>query len=200
MLDKHHKIKKIKSFGLLAAFLLSAAFAIAVIQPQIVEAGGRADPKCLSNHTYKYITCSDVPANLFPGGQGPQPDKCYLIGVIFTGNAGGVSVQERTCNELDQLYYDNSASIEADCKGDTLNEENCGIVRYLVRFINALSGVVGLVIVSMIIVGGIQYSSAGDDPQKVSAAKTKITNALLALLVFIFMFAFLQWVVPGGIF
>jgi Na+/phosphate symporter len=66
--------------------------------------------------------------------------------------------------------------------------------------INVLSALVGVIVVIMIIVGGIQYSAAGDDPQKVAAAKSKITNALLALFLFIFMYALLQWLVPGGIF
>lgn len=91
---------------------------------------------------------------------------------------------------------------EADCKDENgnLNSSNCGIIRWIQLIINALSGVVGVTIVIMIIVGGIQYSAAGDDPQKVTAAKSKITNALLALFLFIFMFALLQWLVPGGIF
>jgi hypothetical protein len=52
----------------------------------------------------------------------------------------------------------------------------------------------------MVIVGGIQYSAAGADPNKIQAAKHKITNALLALLLFIFGFAIVQWLVPGGLF
>ncbi len=89
---------------------------------------------------------------------------------------------------------------KTDCNDATLSTTNCGIVRYLQIFINALSGLVGIVIVIMMIIGGIEYSAAGNDPQRVSAARSKISNALLALLVFIFMYAFLQWVVPGGIF
>ena len=91
-------------------------------------------------------------------------------------------------------------TVKADCKDDTLDSNNCDIVKRLLNFINILSGLVGVVVVIMIIIGGIQYASAGDDPQKVQGAKKKIANALLALFTFIFMFAFLQWVVPGGLF
>lgn len=90
--------------------------------------------------------------------------------------------------------------IATDCNDATLNASNCGIVRYLIIFINVLSGLVGIVVITMIIIGGIQYSAAGDDPQKIQEAKKKISNALLALVVFIFMYVFLQWIVPGGIF
>ena len=93
-----------------------------------------------------------------------------------------------------------ATQVKAECKDDTLDKNNCGIVGLLVTFINILAGLVGGIVVIMIIVGGIQYSTAGDDPQKVQGAKKKISNALLALFTFIFMFAFLQWVVPGGLF
>ncbi len=89
------------------------------------------------------------------------------------------------------------SEFKSDC--EELDYDNCGIVRYLVEFINILTAIVGIVIVAMIIVGGVQYSAAGDNPQAVQAAKGKITNALLALVVFIFTSAFLQWIVPGGV-
>lgn len=97
-------------------------------------------------------------------------------------------------------YIRNIAAVNADCESANIDKNNCGIVRYLLIFINAMSGLVGVVVIIMIIIGGIQYSSAGSDPQKVQAAKSKITNAVLALAMFIFMFSFLQWIVPGGIF
>ncbi|MCA9330371.1 hypothetical protein KDA11_06990, partial [Candidatus Saccharibacteria bacterium] len=62
-----------------------------------------------------------------------------------------------------------------------------------------LSGMVSLVIVTMVIIGGIQYGASGRDPQKVVAAKGKITNALFALLIYIFLLAILNWLVPGGV-
>lgn len=94
-----------------------------------------------------------------------------------------------------------ATAIVNDCNSSgQLNASNCGIIRYLILFINVLSALVGIVIITMIVWAGIEYSASSDDPQKTAAAKAKITNALLALLVFVFMYAFLQWIVPGGIF
>lgn len=78
-------------------------------------------------------------------------------------------------------------------------EENpiMGWIRFAVNFLSAGAGVV---ITIMVIVGGIQYASAGSNPQAVLAAKKKITSALIALVAFAFLFSFLQWLVPGGIF
>ena len=72
-------------------------------------------------------------------------------------------------------------------------------MEWLVLFVNVLSGMVGVVVVIMIIVGGIQYTASGDDPQAVAKAKGKIYNAVLALVLFIFGFTILQWVIPGGL-
>jgi hypothetical protein len=88
----------------------------------------------------------------------------------------------------------------ADCT-KTSNSGDCNqIYFYINEAINFLSAGVGIVVVAMIIVGGIQYASAEDDPARVSAARTRVTNALLGLVAYIFLFGFLQWLVPGGIF
>ena len=85
---------------------------------------------------------------------------------------------------------------------DTLKKcvQNNKIVTDLQDIVNALSAGVGIIVVAMIIVGGIQYSMAGANPQAITAAKQRITNALIALFAYIFIFAFLQWLIPGGIF
>jgi hypothetical protein len=68
------------------------------------------------------------------------------------------------------------------------------------NFINFAAAGVGIIVVIMIIIGGVQYSTSRDNPQAVQAAKTKIINAVIAMICFIFVYAFLQWIVPGGIF
>lgn len=70
----------------------------------------------------------------------------------------------------------------------------------IVYAINIISAGVGVIVTAMIVIGGIQYASAGGNPQKVAAAKTRITNAIIALVAYFFLFAFLQWLVPGGLF
>lgn len=88
---------------------------------------------------------------------------------------------------------------EGDCSKKPLTKDNCGIVNLIVIITNIMSGIAGLVIVGMIIFGGIQYSMAGADPSKVQAARHKITSALTALVLFVFGYALLQWLVPGGL-
>ena len=113
------------------------------------------------------------------------PQSCQngtTLGKDSNGNDTGTCVVSGTC--------DSNAQLDAS---------NCSIIGWVVIAINTLSALVGLTVVIMIIVAGIQYSSAGDDPQKTAQAKSRIVNAIIALVTFIFMYAFLQWIIPGGV-
>lgn len=90
--------------------------------------------------------------------------------------------------------------LDADCKETTLTTENCGIINFIVTGTNVLSSLVGIIIVIMIASGGVQYTISRDNPQATAAAKERIRNAILALVFFIFTYAFLQWIIPGGVF
>jgi hypothetical protein len=74
------------------------------------------------------------------------------------------------------------------------------IIKDLQTIINALGIGVGIVVVVMIIWGGIQYMTAGNSPESTAQAKQRIMNALIALFAFLLTFAFIQWLIPGGIF
>ena len=66
--------------------------------------------------------------------------------------------------------------------------------------VNFLSGLVGVIVIAVIIMGGIQYSMAGESSEAVSKAKNRIVNGLMALVAFMLIYAFLQWIIPGGVF
>jgi hypothetical protein len=76
-----------------------------------------------------------------------------------------------------------------------------GVVKnYIDPVILFVGGGVGLVIVIMIVIGGIQFITSGGDPNHVAEAKKRIANALLALVAWILIYAFLNWIMPGGVF
>jgi hypothetical protein len=52
----------------------------------------------------------------------------------------------------------------------------------------------------MLVVGGIQYAASGGDPNGVAAAKKRIANAIIALVTFGLLWAFLNWIIPNGVF
>jgi hypothetical protein len=93
--------------------------------------------------------------------------------------------------------------IETDCEpegNEPLSRSNCGIINLVVIGINFLSAVAGIVIVASIMMAGFQYMTAQDDPGKIQKAKSRITMTLIALVLFIFMYALLNYLIPGGVF
>jgi hypothetical protein len=86
-----------------------------------------------------------------------------------------------------------STSIDIGCK-----KEGNPIVDAAFAIIRLLSDGVGLVIVGSIIYAGIQYSSSGGDPQSTAKAIHRIRESLVALLIFIFGYAILNYVIPAG--
>lgn len=129
---------------------------------------------------------------------------------------------DKACNQCSSQACDNGRPTKkaADCpsgKIDPTDNSKClalgngcdqttgicsnnPIVKDLNDVVNVLSGLVGVAVVGAIILGGIQYAMAGDKAEAVSAAKKRIINGVIALVAFLFIFAFLQWLIPGGIF
>ena len=77
--------------------------------------------------------------------------------------------------------------------GDPLQE----MILYFTNFFFAGVGVVSII---GIIIGGVVYITAGGDASKTKQGITYITNAVIALVVFIFLFMLLNFMVPGGFF
>ncbi len=106
-------------------------------------------------------------------------------------------------NGLCPTCYSSNASncITPPNNTSTCTTSDCNLIStYVNPAINVLSVIVGLAITASIIWAGIQYSSSDGDPNKISKAKTRITNSILAFLFFIFLYGFLQFIIPGGLF
>ena len=59
---------------------------------------------------------------------------------------------------------------------------------------------VGIAAVGAIVYAGILYITARDNAGQVSKAKTMIMNTVIGVVAYILMWAFLQWIIPGGVF
>jgi len=81
---------------------------------------------------------------------------------------------------------------------DCLNDNP--INKRINQVVNFLAAGVGIVVTGVIILGGIQYIMSGDNANAVAAARQRIMNGLIALAAFLFLYAFIQWLVPGGVF
>ena len=73
------------------------------------------------------------------------------------------------------------------------------IILWIQFFINWISVFIVIGSVIALAAAGVQYSAAAGDSGKIAEAKKRITNVLMALLAYFFLFAFIQWLVPGGI-
>jgi hypothetical protein len=100
----------------------------------------------------------------------------------------GVSLQSIPKNNEKQAQAATSA-----------NSKACLYAKYVNPFINLLSAMVGLVVVIGIIIGAIQFSASAGDPQQAAKGKNHIRNALIGLVAYLFFYATVQFMVPGGL-
>lgn len=95
------------------------------------------------------------------------------------------------------------AVMAADCGGvETAIDFNCGggdgpVSSLIIGIINAMIPVVGIVIVIVIVIAGIMISTARGNQAQVNKGLDYIRNAIIGLVLFIFMQAILRFVVPG---
>lgn len=124
----------------------------------------------ITNECVQDKTASDCPSGRIDN---QDPTKCAPLGSDCS-NPGGTAVPAQNCLKNSPLISDINAVV------------------------NFLAAAVGVVVIAVIIIGGIQYAMAGDNASATGEAKKRIINGLIALVVFIFMYAFLQWLIPGG--
>jgi hypothetical protein len=70
----------------------------------------------------------------------------------------------------------------------------------LLQVFNFMAVGIGLVVVGGIIYGGILISAGSGDAAKTKQGTSIIINSVIGLLAFMFMFAFINFIVPGGLF
>jgi uncharacterized membrane protein YraQ (UPF0718 family) len=103
---------------------------------------------------------------------------------------GVFNSETRTCNPR-TTSTNVDGQIDVEGSGDEIFD-------LIQNVINILFGMSAFVVIGMIIVAGIQYSTAGGSPQATTDAKKKISNAILALVLLAFLYPFLKWLVLGG--
>ena len=112
-----------------------------------------------------------------------------LIVAVFTLGVAGSGLMVSSA-------YAGPAMQDSPCKAGDACESF--IEHYINPFITLLTVVIGVVAAISLVVAGIQYSSAGSDPGKVQKAKDRIGQTLLGIMAYIFLFALLNYFVPGG--
>ena len=89
------------------------------------------------------------------------------------------------------------------CGTDTFFNWGCEntdnpIIDVIITIFNWLSIGVVTVVIIFVVVGAIQYMSAGGNSDNSKKAKDRIRNAIIALGLYLIMWALLNFLVPGG--
>lgn len=121
-----------------------------------------------------------------------------------SGNSGGGSSglngsggYKDTCGKGDDAV---KVKFDFKCQGSDYEGPVGAIGDMAFAFIRFLSIGVGVAVVISIIVAGIQYSASEGNPETTQRAKQRIQNAIIGLILYIFIFAIIQFLVPGGLF
>jgi len=75
-----------------------------------------------------------------------------------------------------------------------------GVEKLLLLIINILTVGVGVAAVGGIVYGSIMYASAADSVEQTKKAMGIIFNVVIGLLLYAFMYALLNFIIPGGLF
>lgn len=84
-------------------------------------------------------------------------------------------------------------------KGSGTDIQENIIVVWLKVILKFLAGGVGIAVVGGIVYGGILRQTAQGNAAQAQKSNTVIINSVIALILFILMYAILNWVIPGGI-
>jgi hypothetical protein len=113
----------------------------------------------------------------------------FFAGVLVSGTGpithAAVSCVKQGANEKTSFKW------AADGCADTTD-----LINTVIKFFSAI---VGLAVVGGIMYGGFLYATANGSSSKTQQGIAVIVNAVIGLLVYIFLFALTNFLVPGGI-
>lgn len=136
-----------------------------------------------------YAQEEEAPAN----GGCPEGQTPAETGEQPEGRAVPCLPSDRSSN------FNGTCDEDEDAGNDTDDPAQCLINKYVQPTINVLAAMVGITVTISIIVAGIQYATSADNSQKVSAAKQRMVTSIFVLVGFGFFYAFLNYVIPGGL-
>jgi len=115
------------------------------------------------------------------------------LGGVFVV-APAVSVSAATCAGV------KTSLISCDYESSKPAVDKTGVWQLLIMAINIMSAGVGIAAVGGVVFGSIMYMTAGDSPDKIKKANIFLMNVILGIIVYAVMWAFLNFIIPGGLF
>lgn len=103
------------------------------------------------------------------------------------------TVSAGKCAGLETVFF--------DCPdNDRTDPTKTGIWYLLLIAINILTAGVGIAAIGGIVVGSIMYTTAGGKPEQVKKANSILVNTILGIVIYALTYAFLNFIIPGGLF
>lgn len=150
-------------------------------------------------------TVDDCPSAINPLGQ-----QCRLLFVQLE-RCEDRACRERVQQEIDDFFEEHRGPVYQIGNGDGECAEaadlsfdwgggDCTNARELITLgFRLLAGIVGIAVVGGITWGGILYTTSNGNASKAQQGITTIVNSVIGLLLFIFLFALANFLVPGGV-
>ena len=209
------KIKHLNIFQVISVALLTFSIVFAGSSFSFVSA---AEPGC-----YQEARSGRITAEECEDGIDPSP-RCVITsdeGVPRTVDCNSFDVTENsesTTGAINNANLNGEATLDSEnycgkgteqvrisfdigCLGNAYEGDELNpVLDMLFALLRFVSAGVGLIVIGSIIWAGIQYSTSRGNPQSTEASIKRVTNAVIALLLYIFSFAILNFLVPGGLF
>ena len=112
----------------------------------------------------------------------------FITTVVITGVMVTQSALAASCAGAD------TSVISCDGEGST------ALINIVKQIIQILTAGVGIAAVGAVIFGAILYTTSEGSPDKVKKAREIWTNTVIGLLMFAFMVAITNFIIPGGVF
>ncbi len=188
---------------------------VALAFSTMLSFGVTSETKALTRDQFVQVLCE--------GMNGPEYNSCareartgtYQLAqrtIRFSDNKDKSVAQFKNFKGNQQNQADDEAKIEGDCGGvetaiikcsqdNEGNEiEDNAIWGLLLIVINILTAGVVVVAIAGIVYASFLYTTADNNSGQVTKAKETIFNVMLGIALFAGMYAFLQFLIPGGIF
>lgn len=146
-----------------------------------------------STAVYSQADCATAGGTWEPGGTTPTGTQY----AAFCNNPLSLPAPK---NVPTATLNDKPLTAADKCDAVDVNGGNCKIIGYLDTVFKTAAGAIGLAVTGNIIWAGIQYSMSQGDPSKASKAKDRIRGAIIALIMYLSLSGFIEWLIPGGVF
>lgn len=177
---------RLQQIILLSLMLLLAVGCVALANPTRVAAASSSAVNYCKHQTTTKAACEQ---GYDAGGQPPTQavqDACSSYPANSDKLEACQSAWGKASNEDPAVYC---------------NASKCDFVaKYINPAISLFSLSFGLIATISLILGGIQFSASEGDPQKAASAKSRISNTIIAIFAYLFLYTFLQFLIPGGAF